>query len=201
VLLRASGLRFAWPGRPALGPLDLELGPGVHWLRGDNGAGKSTLLRLLAGELHPAGGTVAVCGGDPRTVAVRRRLAWLPTEDDLPGFLTAQEACEELAVLRGLADREAAWATARERLQQLGVPAGRRLDQLSQGQRRKAGLVSALVGPPEVLLLDEPFANLDPGSTDRVAAWLGAPCAALTLFTHHGTAPVAVDSEVALSPA
>ncbi len=204
-VLALRGLCFAWPTPPGappaprLGPLDLDRGPGLHLLTGPNGAGKSTLLQLCAGLLAPTAGTVRVCGGDPAAAATRRQLAFLPTTDDLPGFLCPGELCAELLALRGPVPRAAARAESDQRLAALGVPRRRRLDQLSAGQRRKAALVAALAATPPVLLLDEPLANLDAESVAVVAGWLaGLRRTHLILLTGHGLPGLAADSELAL---
>jgi len=174
--------------------VELALGVGVHHLQGRNGSGKTTLLKCLCGALLPDGGRVSVCGDDPRRPAARRRIALSPADCDLPGFLTVDEAWQTLAALRGAPGWDGAGL--RERL---GLPGRLRLGDGSAGQRRLAGLLAALAGDPEVLLLDEPLANVDA----QTCAVVGALIAELgqsrvVLVTSHEAPPFAVDSSVEL---
>lgn len=184
-------LRLRWPGGFEAGPLTLELGPGVHHLRGANGSGKSTLLRCLCGAHRQSTGTIELPHGDPRTdVAARRDVALLSAEPELPPYLTVDEAWSELAAIRGVPDWDG--TPVRERL---GVPGDLLLGHCSAGQRRLAELLAALAGEPVVLLLDEPFANLDPTSTARLVAEIEARRArAVVLLTQHSVPPLHVDT-------
>ena len=103
--LRAKQLTYRFPNGFTAGPLDLEVGPGLHHLTGPNGSGKTTLMRCLCADLRRASGVVQVCGRDPRAeVEGRRSVAWLPAEPDLPGMLTVDEAWQELAAIPGRLD-------------------------------------------------------------------------------------------------
>ncbi len=189
--LRCVDLRLRWPSGFEAGPLDLDLGPGVHHLRGRNGSGKSTLLRCLCGASRRSTGVIGIePGGDPRRdVEARRRVALLSAEPELPGFLTVDEAWAELAAIRGRPGWDG--RAVRERL---GIP-DLPLAHCSAGQRRLAELLAALAGDPRVLLLDEPFANLDPVSCARLAAELDRRRAeVVVLVTQHGEPPVRLDS-------
>ncbi|MCB9745588.1 MAG: ABC transporter ATP-binding protein [Alphaproteobacteria bacterium] len=182
--VEVAGLRFRYPGGFTLGPVSLSLGPGLHLLEGENGAGKTTLMRCLCGALRPQEGRVEVAGGDPgRSPEVRGRVAWLTAHGDLPEFFTVEEAWQTLASLR----RAPSWDGA-PLCEALGLPPRLRLAAASAGQRRKAELVAALAGEPPVLLLDEPFANLDARAGDTVRAWLEAWRAerVVLVSTHEG---------------
>ena len=144
------------------GPWSLAFGPGVHVLQGPNGCGMSTLLGAIAASLRRHHGTVDVLGGDPEhDPATRARIGLLTAEPSLPGFLTVHEAWRMHAALRSAPDWD---GTVLERA--LDLPADRRLSQCSSGMRQKAELIAALAGDPPVLLLDEPFANLDAAAVD-----------------------------------
>jgi ABC-type multidrug transport system ATPase subunit len=214
MLIAARGLGFRWPGGRTLGPLDFDLGPGVVQLCGPNGAGKTTLLRLLCGELHPTTGSVRVEGGDPaREPAVRARVSFLPAVPELPGFLRAGEAWRIAEGLRGevartrrgpastdLPTRDAAGEAPTDgdaRLVALGIDPRATLDALSAGQRKKAELVAALAAEPPVLLLDELFAPLDPGSAQQIAGWLDPwRSTRVILLVAHAPPPLQVDQHL-----
>lgn len=178
------------------GPLDLDVGPGLYHLAGRNGAGKSTLLRCLCGGHPDATGFLSVGGRDPRTDAsARRDVALLSAEPELPDFLTVEEAWQELAALRGAPDWDGArWAT------RWGLPHRLVLGHASAGQRRLAELIAALAADPAVLLLDEPFANLDPVSAGHVAALLAELREdRVLLLTSHQPPPLPVDGTVQIA--
>jgi len=151
----------------ALAGLSLQLGLGVHGLLGPNGAGKTTLIRVLATVLKPSTGSVEVLGRDvldrhDRT-EVRRRLGYLPqTLGYFPGF-TVREFVEYVAWLKEV-PRQRVPAAVDEALELVGLQerAGSRMRTLSGGMLRRAGVAQAIVNRPELLLLDEPTAGLDP---------------------------------------
>lgn len=185
-------------GAPTLGPFHLRLGPGLHHLSGPNGAGKTTLCRLVAGDLLPLSGRVWV-GGEALGVAAaaRRRVAWVPAEPELPGFLRVSEAWRLAAALRGRPD----WRPSSLGPLAEGLP-DRALDRLSTGQRMRAELIAALAGDPEVLLLDEVFAPLDAEARAHLAAWLdGVRRERVVLVVAHGAPGLSFDSVVRLGGA
>jgi len=166
--LQVTELLYRYRAGFSLGPVDLDLGPGLVHLRGPNGSGKTTLLRCLCGALHPTGGRIRLCGGDPvRDPATRRLVAFLPAEPDLPDFLRVDEAWQTLATLRGAHG----WSGA-GLCESLELPPDLVLAHGSAGQRRKAELVAVLAGDPPVLLLDELFNHLDRDAVRIVTSWL-----------------------------
>jgi len=168
--IRLDGVRFRYPGGFALGPIDLQLEAGLWHLQGHNGSGKTTLLRLLTGALAPSTGTLTVCGAAPHdSPSTRARVGWLPANPDLPDFFEVDEAWQFMAALRGRPDWDGSDLCA-----QLQLPGRLRLSSCSAGQRRKAELVAALAADPPVLLLDEPFANVDVAAVDIIRGWLRA---------------------------
>jgi ABC-type multidrug transport system ATPase subunit len=151
----------------AVAGVTLETGPGVFGLLGPNGAGKTTLLRMMATVIPPSSGRMRLLGRDPGGYGprreIRRRLGYLPQNlGYYPGF-TVAEFVEYFALLKEMPPRRArqAAAAAIERVD-LGGRARAKLRTLSGGMLRRAGIAQAIVNDPELLLLDEPTAGLDP---------------------------------------
>ena len=151
----------------AVSGIDLRTGPGVVGLLGPNGAGKTSLLRMMATAIPPTSGRLRLLDRDPGRYGprqeIRRRLGYLPQNlGYYPGF-TVAEFVEYFALLKEVpASRvRAAVAAAVERVQ-LGDRGAARLRTLSGGMLRRVGIAQAIVNEPELLLLDEPTAGLDP---------------------------------------
>ncbi|WP_435974060.1 ABC transporter ATP-binding protein [Streptomyces sp. Qhu_M48] len=162
-----TGLTVRHRRTVALDRLDLSLGPGVHGLLGPNGAGKTSLIRVLATVAAPSSGRVELLGGDATShrdrTGIRRRLGYLPQEFGYyPGF-TVREFVAYVAWLKELpADRVPAAVERAVRRVGLGDRIDARMKTLSGGMVRRAGIAQAIVNGPELLLLDEPTAGLDP---------------------------------------
>ncbi|MCA8970249.1 MAG: ABC transporter ATP-binding protein [Planctomycetes bacterium] len=144
-----------------LSEFDLTLEPGaVTVLLGTNGAGKSCLLRALIGVLRPRRGTVRVFGLDPvrEQRAVLTRTGYVPDTPDVYPWMKVRE------LFRFLEPQYPTWNAqlAHELCDRLAVPPRTKFKHMSRGQGMKAMLVAALAYEPELLLLDEPFAGLDP---------------------------------------
>jgi ABC-2 type transport system ATP-binding protein len=180
------GVTFRGRGRSkpvlALQSLDLEVASGrIVGVLGPNGSGKTTLLRVLAGLEQPTAGTATMLGERPTASSLRRRVAFQP-EGALPlGVLSAAEFLAYIGAELGLANAESD-ARARhwlERLDLLG-PGKRWIRTFSTGMQKRLALAAALLGDPEVLLLDEPTAGLDPFGSEIVMAILRERAAAGT---------------------
>lgn len=140
---------------------------------GENGAGKSTLLRLVAGLATPTGGTVTVLGAEPG--AVRGRVAYMSHAPMLYDELSAMENLRYFAALHQRRGECACGTGSPEMaLRAVGLDPGLRrpVGQYSQGMRQRASLARVLQTDPELLLLDEPFSNLDVGSAVAIAGLL-----------------------------
>jgi ABC-2 type transport system ATP-binding protein len=145
----------------ALSGLDLRIERGaVYGLIGRNGAGKTTTLRLLMGLLHPTQGAALVLGQELRTARAsdRARVAYVSQSQQLPSWMSLSELCRCAAAFYPRWDRGFARSLAKE----WGLQWERPVSQFSGGEQRKAALFLALATRPEVLLLDEPAAGLDP---------------------------------------
>ena len=145
----------------ALRDCTLEIPSGsVTALVGPNGAGKTTLLRLAVGLSRPSAGSVSVFGLDPRGQAAEAlpRVGFLAQEHPLYGSFTVEEMLRSGRKLNPGWDDDAA----RDRVAALGLPLKKKVRRLSGGQRAQVALTLALAKRPELLLLDEPVASLDP---------------------------------------
>ena len=183
--LEFTGLRRAFGRLPVLAGVDgLATAGEVLLVTGSNGSGKSTLLRCLAGLLRPQGGTIRhhEDGQDLDAAERRRRVGWVAPDLAFYEPLTAFENLELFCRLRGVAPRRAA-----DLLAQLGVPPQRPAGALSSGMRQRLRWGFALLHEPRVLLLDEPFQNLDAPGEEAARALLASHLA-------HGLAVVATPS-------
>jgi ABC-2 type transport system ATP-binding protein len=165
--IELTGLTRRFGRTQAVAGVDLEAGPGVFGLLGPNGAGKTSLLRMIATVLPPTSGTLRLLGRDPGSYGprreIRRRLGYLPQNlGYYPGF-TVADFVEYFALLKDMPPRQVprAVAAAIEHAG-LGDQARAKLRTLSGGMLRRAGIAQAIVNEPELLLLDEPTAGLDP---------------------------------------
>ena len=161
VALETQGLGRRYGSQWALQGCTLEIPRGtVTALVGPNGAGKTTLLRLAVGLTRPSAGSVRVLGLDPRDQAAEAlpRVGFLAQEHPLYGGFTVEE------MLRVGRELNPGWddGAARTRIAGLDLPLRKKVRTLSGGQRAQVALTLALAKRPELLLLDEPVASLDP---------------------------------------
>jgi ABC-2 type transport system ATP-binding protein len=172
-LLRLEGLTKRYPGVIALDSLDVEVPRGSVGLVGANGAGKTTTFRLLLGLAHPTAGRIEVCGIDVAAdpIGVRSRLGYMPEHDCLPLDQTAADVVATFGELSGLPAR-AARQRASDILDLVGLDEARfrPIGGFSTGMRQRTKLAQALVGDPELVLLDEPTAGLDPLGREEMLA-------------------------------
>ena len=178
----------------ALRQVSVELEPGrCYVLLGENGAGKSTLLRILAGLLRPSFGKVTVFGNyEPHDA--RERIGYMSHAPMLYDELTAEE---NLRYFASLYSGRACLAPA-EALRQVGLDPGlgRIVGQYSQGMRQRTSLARVLLSVPELLLLDEPFSNMDVESAHQMVELLarfrqGNRTIVLTTHQRELAAPIA----------
>jgi ABC-2 type transport system ATP-binding protein len=172
-LIRLDGVTKRYPGVTALDDLTIAVPRGRIGLVGANGAGKTTTFRLLLGLSRPTEGRVEVCGidvgADP--IGVRSRLGYMPEHDCLPLDQTAADVVSTFGELSGLPPR-AARQRASDIIDLVGLDEARfrPIGGFSTGMRQRTKLAQALVGDPELVLLDEPTAGLDPMGREEMLA-------------------------------
>ena len=180
-------------GVTALRGVDLRIeGAGMFGLLGPNGAGKTTFMRLLAGLLRPTSGTVRVGGHDLATPqgrqAAKAQLGYLPQELGLYPDLTAREFLDYVGILKGQTQPVARRRQVGDLLElvRLAEVADRRLKTFSGGMKRRVGIAQALLGAPQLVMVDEPTAGLDPEERIRLRNLLGETARRCTviLSTH-----------------
>ncbi|MBM7117262.1 ATP-binding cassette domain-containing protein [Archangium primigenium] len=160
--LRKRYQRLWKPGHEALRGVDLAVPQGSAFgLIGPNGAGKTTFIKSILGIVQPTAGQVRVLGGSPEEPRIRARIGYLPERLHLPGSWQAPAFLATVARLKGLKPDAAAHRRLLERVG-LGEAEGRRIGGFSKGMRQRLGLAAALVGEPELLILDEPTDGIDP---------------------------------------
>ena len=149
-------------GVMALDDISFCVGSGVFGLLGHNGAGKTTLMKALVTVLSPSTGTIRVCGFDSRKQGneVRERIGYLPQELAMYPSLSVFDFVNYMAELKGIHDKKAV----NEVLEQVEMLefSKRKIKQLSGGMKRRVGIAQALIGNPQILVVDEPTAGLDP---------------------------------------
>ncbi|HUF18877.1 MAG TPA: ABC transporter ATP-binding protein [Thermoanaerobaculia bacterium] len=149
-------------GHTAVRDVDLDLEPGVLGLVGPNGAGKTSLMQMIATITKPTAGRILFKGEDiaRKPDGLRNALGYLPQDFGVYDNLTAREFLRYLAAMKGITDR-AKIDEMLERVNLHGV-AKRRVGGFSGGMRQRLGIAQALINDPEVLVVDEPTAGLDP---------------------------------------
>ncbi len=161
--ITSQDLSKAYRSLKALDQVSLDIAPGeCVALVGPNGAGKSTLFKLCLGLVPPTSGSLNVLGSSPqeaRFSQVKQRLGFLPEHAQFQGSLNAYETLRFFARLKGADEAENKALLQRV---QLSEAAGRRVSTYSKGMRQRLGLAQALIGTPDLLLLDEPMSGLDP---------------------------------------
>jgi ABC-2 type transport system ATP-binding protein len=149
-------------GHAALKGVSFSIPRGTAFgLIGPNGAGKTTLVKSLLGVLRPTSGSVRVLGGDPDDPKIRARLGYLPERLHLPPSLRPRQVLKSVAALKALDASEVELDGLLSRVG-LADAMGKKVGDFSKGMRQRLGLACALVGRPELLVLDEPTDGIDP---------------------------------------
>ena len=177
-MIEATTLSKSFGRTRAVDGVSLAAGPGVIGLLGPNGAGKTTLLRMAATVLAPDSGELRLLGLDPTVpderLEIRRRLGYLPQQPGLyPGF-TPYDMVDYVAVLKEHTDRAKRRDEVRRVLEavELQDVMHKKIRTLSGGMRQRVALAAAMVGDPDLLVLDEPANGLDPDQRLRLRSLL-----------------------------
>lgn len=161
----ALGLTKRFGSVRAVNGVQLDVPKGARFgLIGQNGAGKTTLIKMLLGICQHDEGTVTVLGGDPDDPAIRRRIGYLPERLAIPPSFSALTFMDSVARLKGVSSSTRAHEI-KDLLQLVGLEEAawnRKTGGYSKGMRQRTGLAAALIGAPELLVLDEPTDGIDP---------------------------------------
>jgi ABC-2 type transport system ATP-binding protein len=166
-MLKIRDLKKTYAGHiRALKGVDLEIPAGMFGLLGPNGAGKTTLMKILATLLDPDSGGVEMNGVDliAHQDRARRMLGYLPQEFGLYPTLTAEQTLDYFARLKGVARAQERRALVDALLERVNLSPARRqrVGGFSGGMRQRLGIAQAIIGQPQLLIVDEPTAGLDP---------------------------------------
>ena len=168
-LLDARGLCKSYKSRQVVNNVDLLVGSGeIVGLLGPNGAGKTTSFYMVAGLVRPDTGTVSFCGHDitgwPMHLRARLGMGYLPQEESIFRKLTVEENLMAILETRRDLSRKEQRAKAEELMERFGITKLRKSQaiQLSGGEKRRLTIARALTTSPKLLMLDEPFAGVDP---------------------------------------
>ena len=202
--IAVTGLTHRYGSKPALELEDLVVAPGATVVLGPNGSGKSTLMRLLATVSGVQSGSLRIDGLDPSVfgerTAIRRRLGYQTQSGALPPSMRVDAFCDYVGSLKEIAGvrnrrRWTRWVLSRVGLDEV---AHERIRTLSGGMQRRVALAQALIGLPDLLLLDEPMTSLDSEQRANVAGIVGERAAEGTVIvtTHHPDDVAAVCNHV-----
>lgn len=165
MVIEFIGLSKRYGKKFALRDFSAVLRPGVYGLLGANGAGKTTLINLLVGVLAANGGRILADGVDTRELGREflSHIGYLPQYPEFYRDFTVKEFLRYMCALKDFPDK-AGWARAQELLQEVNLPdvEQKKVGALSGGMRQRLGIVQAVLGDPDILILDEPTAGLDP---------------------------------------
>lgn len=160
-----NGIYKSFGKKKVLNDINLSMGNGLYGLLGPNGAGKTTLIRILAGVMHPTKGEVLIDGVNRETCGevFRSKVGYLPQDVNFYDDFTGLEYLQYVATLKGFSPAQASG-----KIQELADKVSltddlaRRCVTYSGGMKRRLGIAQALLNDPEILILDEPTAGLDP---------------------------------------
>ncbi len=163
-MIKALGVTKSYSGKKVLDGLDISVEQGqIFALLGPNGAGKTTFVKSLLGLVRPQSGEITINGIDSRSEKSRKGLAYLPEKFTFFPYYKVYDVLKLYAKMQGLSGsalkEEIETALKRVRMSEFS---DRKMDGLSKGQTQRVGIACTLLGPCELLILDEPFSGLDP---------------------------------------
>jgi ABC-2 type transport system ATP-binding protein len=159
--IHTEGLTKHYGDVEALVDLDVDISAGeIFGFLGPNGAGKTTTIRTMLDEIRPTAGTATILGMDThrQSVEIRKHIGYVPGDLAMYPNLTGRDTLTYFANLRGGVD----WAYVDELAERLDADLGKKVGDLSSGNRQKVGLIQAFMNRPDVLIMDEPSSGLDP---------------------------------------
>lgn len=161
--LRLDRVSKQYKNKIAVDRVSMEFEPGVYGLLGANGAGKTTLMRMMCGVLTPDAGEIGLDGIDVKEEEYRDRLGYLPQDFGYYPEFSAYDFLIYMAALKGIPKKEAK-LRAEELLAVVNLSgvANKKVRTFSGGMKQRLGIAQALLNRPDVLVLDEPTAGLDP---------------------------------------
>ena len=170
--LQINNLSKTYPnGVRALNDINLEITNGMFVLLGANGAGKSSLMRTIASLQEPSSGSIFFNGSDiiKKPENIRKHLGYLPQEFGVYPKISCEKLLNHLAVLKGILDTKQRKEQVTALLQQVNLYQHRKKSvyTFSGGMRQRFGIAQALLGNPQVIIVDEPTAGLDPEESNR----------------------------------
>ena len=177
--LKIHDLSKTYPnGVRALNDINLEITNGMFGLLGANGAGKSSLMRTIASLQEPTSGSISFNGSDiiKKPENMRKYLGYLPQEFGVYPKISAEKLLNHLAVLKGILDTKQRKEHVTSLLQQVNLYQHRKKSvyTFSGGMRQRFGIAQALLGNPQLIIVDEPTAGLDPEESNRFLNLLSA---------------------------
>ena len=172
--LKADRLTKQYDNKIAVDRLSFSLEKGVTGLLGANGAGKTTLMRMLSGLLTPTSGEISYDDMSVKSEDYRNVLGYLPQDFGYYPEFSGREFLMYFCALKGL-DKKAAKARTSELLEIVGLEeaADKKIRKYSGGMKQRVGIAQAIINRPEVLILDEPTAGLDPKERVRFRDLIG----------------------------
>ncbi len=171
-MLEIANLSKTYPnGVQALDGVNLQIPAGMYGLLGPNGAGKSSLMRTIATLQQPDAGSITLDGLDvlQQPAELRKRLGYLPQDFGVYPRISAVNMLDHMAVLKGFTNRKERRELVENLLRQTNLYAVRKnaLAGFSGGMRQRFGIAQALIGDPQLIIVDEPTAGLDPEERNR----------------------------------
>ncbi|MDT8425616.1 MAG: ABC transporter ATP-binding protein [Methyloprofundus sp.] len=187
-MIHCHNLSHSYAGKAALNKVNFELATGEPiGLVGPNGAGKTTLLSILSGFLRPTSGTVTLFGHQPGASALNGKVSALPQDARLDPSFSIGDQLSFYARLQGLSAQQAQHETIRV-LDAVALKDSlkEKPDTLSHGMAKRVAIAQALIGSPELILLDEPTAGLDPVNTRNIRSIIAdlSPATTFIISSH-----------------